>query len=69
MKWLAKLLLGISTLLMVLVLVLGLSGQFVGKASGLKMFNYTAPNLTPSIEICEVVQVQAVGSDLFQIPN
>jgi hypothetical protein len=49
--------------------VLCLSGQGIGYASGLRIQNYIPPNLTPSIEVCEVVQVQAVDSDLFQIPN
>jgi hypothetical protein len=69
MKRLLKLLLGASALAMVLLLVLGLSGQTIGKASGLRIQNYVPPNLTPSVEIVCVVVQENQASDLFQFPN
>jgi hypothetical protein len=46
-----------------------MGGQGIAYASGLRIQNYLPPNLTASVEICEICQVQAVESDLFQIPN
>jgi hypothetical protein len=69
MKRLAKLLLGASALPMVFLLLLGLSGQSIGKASGLRIQNYIPPNLTPSVEIVCVLVQENQASDLFQLPN
>jgi hypothetical protein len=49
--------------------LLCMGGQGIAYASGLRIQNYLPPNLTASVEICEICQVQAVESDLFQIPN
>ncbi len=51
------------------VALLGASGQFIGRASGLRMQNYIPPNLTPSVEIVCVVVQENQASDLFQLPN
>ena len=49
--------------------LLGASGQFIGRASGLRMQNYIPPNLTPSVEIVCVVVQENQASDSFQLPN
>ena len=69
MKRLTKPLLGASALPMVLFLLLGLNGQSIGKATGLRIQNYIPPNLTPSVEIVCVVVQENQASDLFQLPN
>ena len=69
MKRLAKLLLGASALPMALLLLLGLSGQSIGKATGLRIQNYIPPNLTPSVGIVCLVIQENQASDLFQLPN
>ena len=66
---LARWLLGVCTILALALFLVCMGGKGIGYASGLRVQSYIPPNLTPSIDICEVVQVQAVDSDLFQIPN
>ena len=68
MKKLAKWLLATCAIPLLFVFLLCIGGQGTGRASGLRMLNYIPPNLTPSVEICEVVQVSQ-ASDLFHLPN
>jgi hypothetical protein len=68
-KKLARLILRASVVPLLALALLGASGQFIGRASGLKVQNYIPPNLTPSVETaCAVVQ-ENQSPDLFQLPS
>jgi len=69
MKKLVRLILRASAVPLLALALLGASGQFIGRASGLKMQNYIPPNLTPSVEIVCVVVQENQASDSFQLPN
>jgi hypothetical protein len=66
---LARLILRALAVPLFALMLLGAGGQFIGRASGLKMQNYVPPNLTPSVEIVCVVVQENQASDLFQVPN
>ena len=69
MSRLAKLAKKVGGLPAVLLFVFCMGGLYIGRATGLRIMNYVPPNLLPSVEVCEVVQVQAPASDLFKIPK
>ena len=67
-SWL-KLLFGASAAPLLLVFLLCIGGQSVGRATGLRVLNYIPPNLTPSVEIACVAIQEDQSSDLFKLPN
>jgi hypothetical protein len=69
MKKLARLILRALAVPLFALVLLGIGGQLVGRATGLRIQNYIPPNLTPSIEIVCVVVQENQASDLFQLPN
>jgi hypothetical protein len=69
MKKLARLILKASAVPLLALALLGASGQFIGRASGLRIQNYIPPNLTPTVEIVCVVVQENQASDSFQLPN
>jgi hypothetical protein len=69
MKKLAKLILGALAMPVLALVLMGVGGQFIGRATGLRIQNYIPPNLTPSVEIVCVVVQENQASDLFQLPN
>ena len=69
MKKLAKLILGALAMPVLALVLLGVGGQFIGRATGLRIQNYIPPNLTPSVEIVCVVVQENQASDLFQLPG
>jgi hypothetical protein len=69
MKKLVRMILRASAVPLLALALLGASGQFIGRASGLKMQNYVPPNQTPSVEIVCIAVQENQASDLFQLPN
>ena len=69
MKKLAKLILRAAAVPVLALVLMGVGGQFIGRATGLRILNYIPPNLTPSVEIVCVVVQENQASDLFQLPN
>ncbi|HEY6298040.1 MAG TPA: hypothetical protein VIW95_00220 [Candidatus Binatus sp.] len=69
MKKLARLILRASAMPVLALVLMGVGGQFIGRATGLRIQNYIPPNLTPSVEIVCVVVQENQASDLFQLPG
>jgi len=69
MKKLARLILRALAIPVLALVLMGIGGQFIGRATGLRIQNYIPPNLTPSVEIVCVVVQENQASDLFQLPG
>jgi hypothetical protein len=69
MKRLSKLMLGAWAVPLLLVFMLCIGGQSVGRATGLRIQNYIPPNLMPSVEIACVEVQESKAPDLFTLPN
>jgi len=69
MKKLARLILRALAIPVLALVLMGVGGQFIGRATGLRIQNYIPPNLTPSVEIVCVVVQENQASDLFQLPG
>jgi hypothetical protein len=65
---LVRLILKAAAVPLLLVFLLCMGGQSVGRATGLTMRNYIPPNLNPSAEIVCIVVQENQASDLFQLP-
>ena len=69
MKKLTRVFLRAVAVPLLALVLLGVGGEFIGRASGLRIQNYIPPNLKPSTEIVCVVVQASQASDSFELPN